>query len=383
MLERTAARLEPGLQRALCKSGPVTRSRTLRRCKKQIDRSSSNYYPLQTCFRVEAAQTPSACRLTADGLSPTIDFLYPSTVQYLHGSTACASSRIRSSQRSQPTRTRAFSNTRRVQEPHGTISFADGETIVLPGTKSPSKSSGAESDQSTSYSPLRNKESTRPAPTNRQNIEHLENLLSFPIGDQYSDLWDLFGRIDPSDRIRYSQRVAIYLSKSNRISEANKTLTLFRSSDESTWTNDFLAAGISAMIRSKELDAALTTFNRGIELGLSGGVEHIVSDAIKREDWSTSVNTWKKYCEFLEHKQRLTAGQSDIDELLNMEPIKLDRAAEFIRPIEEIDNLGKLFIKFDKHQKSISSVAKRSRYPLVDFRQQFAEAALRQGCPLR
>lgn len=135
------------------------------------------------------------------------------------------------------------------------------------------------------------------------------------------------------------------------------------------------------MIRSKELDAALTTFNRGIELGLSGGVEHIVSDAIKREDWSTSVNTWKKYCEFLEHKQRLTAGQSDIDELLNMEPIKLDRAAEFIRPIEEIDNLGKLFIKFDKHQKSISSVAKRSRYPLVDFRQQFAEAALRQGCP--
>lgn len=253
----------------------------------------------------------------------------------------------------------------------------------MPGANPQLKPTDAESNQSISFNSLRNKEATQSASTNRHNVEELENLLSFPIGDQYSDLWDLFNRIDPEVRLRYSQRVAIYLSKSNRISEANKTLALFRSHAESTWTNDFVAAGISAMVRSKEFDAAVATFNRAIELGLSGGVEHIVSDAIKREDWSTSVNTWKTYCQFLQLKQLRTMQLSGVDELLTTEPIKLDRAAEFIRPIEEIDNLGELFIKFEKHHKATSSLSKRSRYPIFDFRQQFAEAALRQGCPPR
>lgn len=305
-----------------------------------------------------------------------MDFLYPSISQCSARTTSLSLNRVQNTSRLRGNSTkRPFSTAQHVQDSspgNAALHFSDGETIVLSGSESTSTfHSDSRPQKATSQKDQTEIQKTKEA------VHALHDLLSFPFEVKYHELWDLYQSIPEAEQNKYREQVTIYLSKSDSIVEGGRALYLFQHQDETLWTNDLLAAGIRAMLVSGNLQMAADTFEKALKTGgFSGGVEYVISDAIKRQDWPAALHTWRKYYEALHAKP--TANDTTSTKI---KPQNIDRTIQFLRPIEEIPDLGKRFLQFEQHLRSTMSLARRSKDALDDFRHKFAEAALLQACP--
>ncbi|CEJ88136.1 hypothetical protein VHEMI04621 [[Torrubiella] hemipterigena] len=376
MLERTAAGLEGGqLQRVICKS--ATTSRRLHHCRRRLHSSTR-----RSCLLVKddnnGQLVAAADAKSAVAASPMLmDFLYPSIGQCSTRIATLNLNQIQKTTKSHYGQTkRLFSSARHVQDASSsdaTLRFSDGETIVLSG----SESKIASHDEPALHKKSNSKDQSEIQKT-KETVRALQDLLSFPIEVKYHEIWDLYQSIPEADQNKYREQVTIYLSKSNSIVEGGRALYLFQHQDETLWTNELVAAGIRAMLVSGNLQMAVDTFEKALKArGFAGGVEHIISNAIQRQDWTVALNTWRKYYEALHAKSHATNDTASS----KFNSATIDRTIQFLRPIEEIPDLGRRFLHFEQHLRSTMSLARRSKDALDDFRHKFAEAALLQACP--
>lgn len=433
MLERTAVSLESRqLQRVVCKSAATTR-----RCAKSRNRKLhtgfwhngthalelSSLWPVAPiAFRGEFTAS-HACQTSIAAASVfLLDFLYPNATHSLLRGTSPNLPRP-NNLTCIATRKRHFSSS--VREADGTAATTTSQAAI--SLEQQQQQHNRKKNETAKIEPkkednnnaphLHTNNSTLPprvASSRDTRIKQLQELLSCCPGGgtSFRDVWDLYSRLEESDQIAFRQTVVIYLSKSDGVVETGRALSLFRQQNHDTWNNNFLAAGIRALVRSGDTKSAIEQLKIGIDKqGLVGGVEYILAEAVKTEEWHVAVQVWQLYFSFREQEKSKLAKLSppralDTENNIDIEAVEPDdNKAELrlairghllrdehvarLRVMEEVPNLVELFFKFESYLTADAAANRRklvAEFPgsmdaLDGFRRNFATAALRQVCP--
>ncbi|KAJ6447131.1 coxI translation protein CYA5 [Purpureocillium lavendulum] len=200
----------------------------------------------------------------------------------------------------------------------------------------------------------------------KSNSRTLQDVLSRPDEERYHDVWDLYCRLDDDQRQALRRQVIIYLAGSTSIVEIGRALSLFRQLPIDSWDDELQAAGVLALLRSGDTDFAIDRFTTGLEQkGLTGGVEHLISNSVENRSWQTLLKVWLDYFAAVP-----TATRKELHRL------------------ETIPNLWRPYFSFERYIETESTGPVRAinlhsstRLGLSTLRRHLAEAALRQPCP--
>lgn len=204
------------------------------------------------------------------------------------------------------------------------------------------------------------------------NSRTLQDLLSRPDEGRYHDVWDLYCRLDDSQRKVLRRAVIIYLSRSQSIVEIGRALSLVRQIPRDSWDDELQAAGVLVLVRSGDMPSAVDRFKTGLEeKGLSGGLEYLLADSIVNRQWPTLLSVWLEYFAALSKRNPDT---------------RIDDAQ--LHQLETIADLGQLYFSFERYIEAEGSGPVRavnlhsdSRLGLERLRRRLAETALQQPCP--
>ncbi|EQL01979.1 pentatricopeptide repeat containing protein [Ophiocordyceps sinensis CO18] len=361
MLERTAASLEScSLQRLLSRSGrsPRQRCRQLHTGFWQHGASAfeiASLWPLPIRPAVDppsAADPPS--RPLQSGLVASaflLDFLYPSGTRALLCRLNPMLWRPRDGGSSGPTaRKRCFTSSRVAAEPYTPKPLRDD--VGKAGEQGEGEGSTVQADVSTDSSAL-------------------ADLLSRPDEGRHLDVWDLYRSLDASQQASLRRPVALYLSSSDGIVEVGRASSLFHQIPIESWDDETQTAAVLTMMRSNNADIAINWFKTGLEkLGLTGGLEYVVANAIANQQWPALLNVWSDYSAV--HGAGDTAAATTESRLLHL---------------GKIPDLGKLYLSFERYIEQEGSGPVRamnlysnSKRNLRTLRWKMAEECLKQDC---
>ncbi|PHH76291.1 hypothetical protein CDD83_4300 [Cordyceps sp. RAO-2017] len=203
----------------------------------------------------------------------------------------------------------------------------------------------------------------------------LTELLSHPDQERYEDAWDLYCRLEPSQREPVVEFVALYLSRSDRVDDARRIVSLLKTIPSESWSEQLQSVFIRAAIRSGQVDLALARFQTGLEQGrLSGGLEYILVDLLLHHRWPTLLKVWADH-------MRCRGPESPGETLLD--------SAQYLH-FQTLPDMGKLYLLFERYLEGEGSGPAQavnfypdSRRGLAELRRVLAAAALSRPCPLR
>lgn len=400
MLERTAASLEScNLQRVFSKP-----ARASRRCRQlhtgfwQHGASAIELFsiwpaPIRGASEEHETVDPSTQPLQAGLLASTflLDFLYPSgTYAYLR---RLYPSLPRTQNENKPTgasRRRTFSSMVATEVDTGVALFRCseglGQVADQPGEYMPRAGSGAvrtqisdtprEKIQSTSHGSRR--ESAKASDTARSSRkahpETLKDMLSRPDEENYHDVWDLYCRLDESQKQDLRALVVIYLSASHGSVEMGRAISILRQIPVELWDEKLQAAGVLLYLNAGDRTTAIDVFNTGLATKSSGaGFKSILEYAIINKEWPIALKVWLDYnSHFTRSNMAISSIYADLP-LLKLVPdlAKLYFSFEHYLAVEAADPVKAIHLYED------------TRQGLRALRRWLAQQVLRQPCSPR
>lgn len=400
MLERTAASLEScNLQRVLPK--PTRSSKRCRRLHTGFWQHGASAIELTSIWPVQTrgsqgvleAVDPSSQPLQAGLLASTflLDFLYPfpsGTYAYLRRLYP-ALTRPRSENQSFGTsRRRNFTSTAVATEVDTSAALLRCSDSVgqksspIRGYASGSDSSAA-SEIAGPATQIPTTASVSPDEPVRANgysrnsrevcLETLTDHLSRPEDKMYSDVWDLYCRLDDDHKQGQKASVVAYLSTSQGIVDTGRAISLLRQIPMETWDEKLQTVGVLLHLQAGDEAAAIDVLNSGLKTrSCAGGFKYLVEYAITSQKWPIVLKVWLEY-----YSLATKAGR----------PISLYNNLPLLNSVPD---LSKLYFSLERYLEVEAAGPVRSinlyedtREGLQAMRRWLARQALRQPCAPR
>ncbi|KHO02139.1 Tetratricopeptide-like helical [Metarhizium album ARSEF 1941] len=199
----------------------------------------------------------------------------------------------------------------------------------------------------------------------------LADFLSRPEEKNFHDVWDIYCRLDRSQKPEFCARVVIYLSASNGSVDTSRAISILRQIPMDKWDKKLQAAVVVLRLRSGDGTAAIDAFNTGLATRSCGaGFKSILEYAIINKEWPTALKVWLDYTS---HLTRSNAGTS---------PMCAD-----VPVLKFVPDLAKLYLSFEHYLEVEASgpvkainLYENTRHGLRALRRWLAQQALRQPC---
>lgn len=345
MLERAAASLDScSLQRLLARPArPPNRRRRLHTGFWQHGAAAielAGLWPLPARPAVDSPSRPLRPGLVASAF--LLDFLYPTSMHALLRRLApMPQDAVVSTHRA---RKRCFNSSTAAADHHDWKLLAPPEDAGATGRHGDDAPDSASSDSAT-----------------------LTRLLSQPNQDHLLDFWDLYMKLDPSQRPIFRCRIALRLSQSDSVVQVGRASSLFREMATESWDDETQAAAVQTMMRSAKPAVAMAWLQAGMaNSGQPGGMEHVLPHVIAGRQWSTLLEIWSGLSACGPH------ADSAESRLLNLGTIpdlaKLYLSLEHFIDVEGADAVRSI------------NLSRKSRRNLRILLWNLAEQSLRQDC---
>ncbi|TWU70726.1 hypothetical protein ED733_000980 [Metarhizium rileyi] len=205
-------------------------------------------------------------------------------------------------------------------------------------------------------------------------LEVLTDLLSRPEEKSYHDVWDMYCRLDESERQYLRGLVVIYLSASNGAIDIGRAISLLQQMPTEQLDDRLQAAGVLLHLRAGDWTAAIDLFNKGLATKSCGaGFNYILETAIINKEWPIALKVWLEYnSHILESGTTASSVYADLPSLIS------------------VPDLAKLYFSFEHYLEveaagpvKAINLYQDTRQGLLSLRRWLAQKVLRQPCSPR
>ncbi|KAH8880633.1 hypothetical protein GQ53DRAFT_669462 [Thozetella sp. PMI_491] len=136
--------------------------------------------------------------------------------------------------------------------------------------------------------------------------------------DKYSRIWSLYIELEEDLEPRFRTRVMLELSQSPNPSEAWKVAGLFSRYRPEEWTEEIVKAAISADLATENVDQAVSTFRKALEVsGLVQGFDALLAHFLRTSNWDLVIQSWQAVSTHVDYFPKGQDDEPALNELAN------------------------------------------------------------------